>query len=123
MRRNRSEAKTAPAKRLELVEAPAAEPAPRLERLSPPESLHHIFDDSLHHLTAGDIIVLNDSPTLKLQVEPDFFAVLACPWCGTLELVTSSQYFGSTPVICGSNFCSCSFRIEDESRIVYLPAN
>ena len=123
MRRNRSEAKPAPATPRELVEHPCAVQKDRQEELSPPGSLHHIFEESLNHLTAGDIIVLNDSPTLKSQVEPDFFAVLACPWCGILELVTPSQYFGATPVLCGSNSCSCSFRIEDESRIVYLPVN
>jgi len=123
MRRNRSETKPAPATRRELVENLSSGPEAPQENLSPPESLHHIFDDSLKHLAAGDIILLNDSPTLKSQVETDFFAVLACPRCGILDLVTSSQYFGAAPVVCGSNSCSCSFRIEDESRIVYLPVN
>ena len=126
MRRNRSEPKTAPATRREireLVEDPSATPGAREQKLSPPESLHHIFDESVKHLAAGDIILLNESPTLKSQVEADFFAVLACPRCGILDFVTASQYFGATAVICGSNSCSCSFRIEDESRIVYLPVN
>ncbi len=123
MRRHRSQPKTAPTTPRELVEDSSVAPGARQEELSQPESLHHIFDDSLKHLAAGDIILLNDSPALKSQVESDFFAVLACPRCGILDLVTSSQYFGTTPVICGSNSCSCSFRIEDESRIIYLPVN
>jgi hypothetical protein len=123
MRRNRLEPKTTPATLRELVEHPSAEPGPPPQKLSPPRSLHHIFDDSLEQLTPGDILLLDESPTLKSQVALDFFAVLACPRCGILDLVTSSQYFGVTPVICGSNACSCSIRIEDESRIVYLPVN
>lgn len=123
MRRNRSEPKAPPAIPRELIEDPSVAPAARQEELLPPDSLHHIFDDSLKHLAAGDIILLHESPTLKSEVESDFFAVLACPRCGILDLLTSSQYFGATPVICGSNSCSCSFRIEDESRIVYLPVN
>ncbi len=122
MRRNRSGPKNAPATPHELVEHPSAVRGHQQEQFSPPESLHHVFDDP-KHLVPGDIIVLNESPTLRSQVESDFFAVLACPRCGILDLVTASQYFGVCPVICGSNSCSCSFRIEDESRIIYLPAN
>jgi hypothetical protein len=93
------------------------------QQISLPQNLHHVWDESPKQLMPGEIIVLNESPALRSQVEPDFFAVLACPRCGVLNLVTTSQYFGASQVICGSNSCSCSFRIEDESRIVYLPVN
>ena len=93
------------------------------EEFPPPASLHYVLDDSPNHLTPGDIIVLKDSLTLRGQVESDFFAVLACPRCGILDLLTPAQYFGVVSVICGSDSCSCTFRIENESRIVYLPAN
>ena len=91
--------------------------------LAPPENLHHVWDDSPKQLIPGEIIVLNKSPILRSQVEPDFFAVLACPRCGILNLIAPSQYFGASPIICVSNSCPCSFRIEDESRIVYQPLN
>jgi hypothetical protein len=121
MARNRSGPKNAGTTPLEHVEQRCAGPQHQQEQFPPPKSLHHVFDDSLQHLTAGDIIVLNDSQALRAQVEPDFFAVLACPQCGTLDLLTPAQYFGVASVICGSHSCSCSFKIEDESRIVYLP--
>jgi len=89
----------------------------------PPASLHHVFDDSPNHLTPGDIIVLDHSQILRAQVESDFFAVLACPRCGSLDLLTPAQYFGVASVTCGADSCSCSFRIEGESHIVYLPVN
>lgn len=123
MRRNRPEAKGAPATPNERVETRSIELEHQRQQLSPPQNLHHVWGDSPKQLIPGEIIVLNESPTLRSQVEPDFFAVLACPRCGILNLVTASQYFGASPIICGSNSCSCSFRIEDESRIAYLAVN
>ncbi len=123
MRRNRSEAKNVQATPRELLEHRSAGGEHQREHFSAPESLNHVFDESPNHLAPGDVIVLNESQALRSEVELDFFAVLACPRCGILNLVTASQYFGASPVICGSNSCSCNFRIEDESRIVYLPVN
>lgn len=93
------------------------------ETTAPPLSLRHVDEESLATLHPGDVIVLDDSNSLRSKVESVFFAVLACPSCGTLSLITSPQYFGTVPVICASNLCSCRFRIENQARLVYLPAN
>ncbi len=121
MRHNRLDAKNKPLA-LKRV-SPGHGAARERQETSPAESLHHVFEDSVSGLSPGDIIVLDGSECLRSQVESDFFAVLACPQCGTLDLITPSQYFGGVPVICGSNLCSCRFRIDDESRLVYLPVN
>jgi hypothetical protein len=123
MRRNGSGPKNTQTTAHAQLEHRLAEPGHAQAEFSPPASLHHVFDDSPTDLTPGDIIILDHSQILRAQVESDFFAVLACPGCGVLDLLTPAQYFGLVPVICGSDFCSCSFRIEGESRIVYLPAN
>ena len=123
MRRNRSGAKNAQTGPHEPFEHRLAELGPAQEEFPPPASLHHVFDDSPNDLNPGDIIILDHSQSLRAQVESDFFAVLACPGCGVLDLLTPAQYFGVVSVICGSDSCSCSFRIEGESRIVYLPVN
>ena len=123
MKRNRSGPKNVQTTPHERLESPFAEGGHALEEFPPPASLHHVFDDSPNDLIPGDIIVLDNSQILRAQVESDFFAVLACPGCGTLDLLTPAQYFGVASVICGSDSCSCSFRIEGESRIVYLPVN
>jgi hypothetical protein len=123
MRRNASRPKDAQTTPHGSLAHRLAELGHTQEEFPPPASLHHVFHDSPNHLTPGDIIVLDNSQILRAQVESDFFAVLACPWCGILDLLTPAQYFGIASVICGSNSCSCSFRIEGESRIVYLPAN
>jgi hypothetical protein len=89
----------------------------------PPQALHHVFAESAAELRPGDILVLDDADTLRLRTQSDFFAVIACPRCGALDLISAAQYFGVTPVICGSNTCPCGFRIVDESRLVYMPVN
>jgi hypothetical protein len=71
----------------------------------------------------ADIITLEESNTLRHAVDSIFYAVLACPQCGTLGLITSQQYYGLMPVLCGSKFCSCRFRIAEQSQLVYLPVN
>jgi hypothetical protein len=74
-------------------------------------------------MAPGDVIFLDETESLKTAVESIFFAVLACPACGALGLITSAQYVGAAPVTCVSNQCSCRFRIDDGSRVVYLPVN
>jgi hypothetical protein len=123
MRRNGSGSKNPQTTTQGYLDHRLAELGQAQDQFPPPASLHHVFDDSPSDLTPGDIIVLDDSQVLRAQVESDFFAVLACPGCGVLDLLTPAQYFGVVSVICGSDSCSCSFRIEGESRIVYLPVN
>jgi hypothetical protein len=71
----------------------------------------------------GDVVLLAETETLRSAVESIFFAVLACPACGTLGLITSSQYHGNVAVTCGSTVCSCRFRISEGRQFIFLPAN
>ena len=50
-----------------------------------------------------------------------FWAVLACPRCGTLGLITEQQYPGQQSMICGQELCSCYSLIRDQSRFEYPP--
>ncbi|MBI1941572.1 MAG: hypothetical protein HYS33_08715 [Acidobacteria bacterium] len=98
--------------------------APARATLSPPPAgLRHVEEAALGSMAPGDVIFLGETESLKTAVESIFFAVLACPVCGTLGLITSAQYVGAVPVVCGSNQCSCRFRIEEGSRFTYLPVN
>src|SRR5262249_40915761 len=98
MRRNGPGPKKAQAASHERLEHQFAEFGHAQEEFPPPASLHHVLDDSPNDLTPGDIIVLDNSQILRAQVESDFFAVLACPGCGTLDLLTPAQYFGGASV-------------------------
>jgi hypothetical protein len=93
------------------------------EERARPLTLHHVGENSLTSMQPADVITLEGSEGLRHSVDPTFFAVLACPKCGALSLITFQQYFGIIPVICGSRLCPCLFRIADESQLVYLPVN
>ena len=86
-----------------------------------PGVVHLVNRSSLADMAPGDIILLDDFGYLRESFAPNFIAVLACPVCGTPSLITSAQYSGAAPVVCGSKLCSGLFRIIDEAQIVYLP--
>jgi hypothetical protein len=77
----------------------------------------------LLEMRRGDLILLDESNLLRPLVEALFFAVLACPDCGALGLITVPQYSGIHPVTCGADDCSCRFRIMDKSRFEFSPVN
>ncbi len=86
-------------------------------------SLHHVDEVALPTMDPGDVILLAEAESLRSAMEAVFYAVLACPACGTLGCITASQYRGAAPIICGSDHCSCRFRIDSQRHIVYLPVN
>lgn len=68
----------------------------------------------------GSIFVLENAGQVGDQDDP-YWAVLACPECGTLGLITRRQMHGLIPVICGSNSCSAQFLICDEQVVAKKP--
>ncbi len=114
MRRNRLDSKRAGQKGFRAC--------PGNEELLP-LCLQRVDQEWLGKMGPGDILLLDGSELLRPIVEAAFRAVLACPQCGTLALLTSPQYFGSAPVICESEPCSCRFRIEGQERLIYLPVS
>lgn len=56
------------------------------------------------------------------KAENPFWAVLACPACGALGLITRRQCTGNEAMICGSESCSAEYFLED-GKIRYRPAN
>jgi hypothetical protein len=61
----------------------------------------------------GTLFVLENAGE-EGQGEDPYWAVLACPSCWTLGLVTRRQVVGLVPVICGSDQCSAQFFLRDE---------
>ena len=61
----------------------------------------------------GTLFVLENAGE-EGQGEDPYWAVLACPSCGTLGLVTRRQVVGLVPVICGSDQYSAQFFLRDE---------
>lgn len=90
---------------------------------SPPAVVCHVDESSLASMAPGDVLLLKDAAIRAPTNEPIFFAVLACPVCGTPGLITSAQYFGTAPIMCGVRECRGLFRVVDEHHLIYLPLN
>jgi hypothetical protein len=65
----------------------------------------------------GTIFVLENAGQIGEKEDP-YWAVLSCPHCGTLGLITRKQIAGLLPVICGSRSCSAQFFIRDSEIVV-----
>jgi hypothetical protein len=68
----------------------------------------------------GTIFVLENAGQIGEKNDP-YWAVLACPGCGTLGLITRKQIAGLLPVICGSGQCSAQFFINDSEIVTRKP--
>lgn len=69
----------------------------------------------------GTIFVLENAGELGEKEDP-YWAVLSCPSCGTLGLITRKQAGGLLPVICGSDNCSAQFFLHDDEIQVRKPS-
>ncbi|PYV54032.1 MAG: hypothetical protein DMG90_06095 [Acidobacteria bacterium] len=65
----------------------------------------------------GTIFVLENAGKVGEKHDP-YWAVLSCPACGTLGLITRKQIAGLLPVICGSESCSAQFFISDSDVVI-----
>lgn len=68
-------------------------------------------------MSPGTLFVLENAGEVGEPEDP-YFAVLACPSCGVLGLITRRQIAGLIPVICGSDQCSAQFFIRDSDIVV-----
>ena len=68
----------------------------------------------------GSLFVLENAGQVGDQDDP-YWAVLSCPECGTLGLITRNQVKGLIPVICGSRTCPAQFMILNEQVMPRLP--
>ena len=69
----------------------------------------------------GTIFVLENAGDVGDNDDP-YWAVLSCPGCGTLGLITRRQIAGLIPVICGSDTCSAQFFLREEQIVVRPPS-
>jgi len=60
----------------------------------------------------GTLFVLENAGDLGEARNP-YWAVLACPACGSLGLITRAQYAGVETMICGGDTCSAEYFLRD----------
>ncbi len=93
------------------------------EKIAPPTALCRVDQSSISAMAPGDVFLIDELDGAGSNSEPAFHAILACPLCGSQVLISSAQFFGFAPVICGARTCSGFFRIIDDGRFLYLPVN
>jgi len=49
------------------------------------------------------------------DAENPYWAVLACPSCGSLGLITRQQCAGMEAMICGSDKCSAEYFLQEQT--------
>jgi hypothetical protein len=69
----------------------------------------------------GTLFMLEQAGDLGSAENP-YWAVLACPSCGSLGLITRQQCAGLEAMICGSEHCSAEYFLDDQ-EIRYRPAS
>jgi hypothetical protein len=69
----------------------------------------------------GTLFVLENAGDMGENEDP-YWAVLACPECGTLGLITRKQIAGLVSVICGSECCPTQFFIRDNDIVARPPS-
>ena len=67
-------------------------------------------------MSPGTIFVLENAGQVGTKDDP-YWAVLSCPNCGTLGLITRRQIAGLHSVICGSNICSAQYFIHNDDIV------
>lgn len=69
----------------------------------------------------GTLFLLEQAGDLGKPENP-YWAVLACPTCGSLGLITRQQCAGLETMICGSETCSAEYYLN-EKNICYRRPN
>ncbi len=62
----------------------------------------------------GTIFVLANQTTLGHAQNP-FVAVMSCPRCGTIGLITRRQLCAGETMICGGDRCSAEYRLDGDT--------
>jgi hypothetical protein len=68
----------------------------------------------------GTVFVLENQPPLG-QAQDPYVAVMSCPRCGTLGLITRRQLYGGETMICGGDACSAEYRLDGEDICYRAP--
>jgi hypothetical protein len=62
----------------------------------------------------GTVFMLENPARLGYAQNP-FVAVMSCPRCGTMGLITRRQLYGGDAMICGGDACSAEYSLDGET--------
>lgn len=75
--------------------------------------LHYLEEWIPERMDPGTVFVLENQDKLG-QAQNPYVAVMACPRCGTLGLITRRQLYSCDPMICGGDNCSAEYRLDGD---------
>ncbi len=64
----------------------------------------------------GSVLLLNNTSD-DLGSGSSFCALLNCPSCGRMEVLTEEQFAGQIPVVCGGVDCPAQFFLRDGKTV------
>jgi len=85
------------------------------------EELNFLSEWIPEQMQPGTVFVLENAGEMGDSQDP-YWAVLSCPSCGTLGLITRRQAAGLLAVLCGSNQCPAQFFIKDADVVPRKPS-
>jgi hypothetical protein len=62
----------------------------------------------------GTVFLLQNQSKLGHAQNP-YVAVMSCPRCGTMGLITRRQLNGGEAMICGGDICSAEYQLDGEN--------
>ncbi len=62
----------------------------------------------------GTVFLLENQAKLGHAQNP-YVAVMSCPRCGAMGLITRRQLYNGDLMICGDEFCSAEYRLNGEN--------
>jgi len=68
----------------------------------------------------GTIFLLENQVKVNESEKP-YVAVMSCPRCGAMGLITKRQLVGMDPMICGSDSCSAEYQLDGERILFRAP--
>lgn len=77
------------------------------------EDLQRLDEWIPEQMEPGTLFVLENATAMGDARNP-FVAVLACPKCGALGLITRAQFVGLESMICGGDTCSAEYYLRGD---------
>jgi hypothetical protein len=85
-----------------------------------PQQVEHLGEWIPARMDPGTIFFLENPNRLRGE-KGAFIAVMSCPRCGTIGLITEKQLYGGEAMICGGTVCSAEYRLEAENIVFRDP--
>ena len=81
----------------------------------------HILEEWIpERMDPGTVFMLENQAKLGSAQNP-FVAVMSCPRCGTMGLITRRQLCAGETMICGGDICSAEYRLDGENILYRHP--